>query len=366
MQQSVTHVITTIEMGGAEKQLLVLVEQQLRSGLRVEVIYLKGRPELEENFKTVGATVAKDFVGIPFLRQILLLRKRMKSYPTLLHAHLPRAELLCALSFSKNLFVFSRHNAEAFWPNSNRAFSILLSRFVSMRAKRGIAISQAVKDFLISNKEVRRNYPIDVILYGASIKQDLNTDQVVNFSRLMHHDSAQVKFGTIARLVPQKDFPTLLGAFANVTRTIPGAHLYVVGDGPLSSDLQELTDSLEISNSVHWLGRTKYIQEFLANLDVFVLTSVYEGFGLVLLEAMERSLPILAANNSAIPEVLGADYAGLFPTGDVVNLTHLMLTMVNLDSRKNLAKESVARLPKFDAKRMCQNITITYLAAESH
>ena len=56
MQQSVTHVITTIEMGGAEKQLLVLVEQQLRSGLRVEVIYLKGRPELEENFKSVASS----------------------------------------------------------------------------------------------------------------------------------------------------------------------------------------------------------------------------------------------------------------------------------------------------------------------
>ena len=80
MQQSVTHVITTIEMGGAEKQLLVLVEQQLRSGLRVEVIYLKGRPELEENFKIVGATVANDFVGIPFLLQLLLLRKIMKSW----------------------------------------------------------------------------------------------------------------------------------------------------------------------------------------------------------------------------------------------------------------------------------------------
>jgi len=133
----------------------------------------------------------------------------------------------------------------------------------------------------------------------------------------------------------------------------------------MSKELQELTVTLEISNSVHWLGRTKYIQEFLSNIDVFVLTSIYEGFGLVLLEAMERSLPILAANNSAIPEVLGAQYGGLFPTGDQTGLTGLMIGMTNLDSRKNLAKQSAERLPKFDAQSMCEKVTATYSLAKT-
>jgi len=365
MSNSVTHVITTIEMGGAEKQLLVLVEQQVLSGLDVEVLYLKARPELKENFEIVGAKVDSEFAGLSFRRQLLLFRKKMKGHSTLIHAHLPRAELLCSLSFSKNPFVFSRHNAEAFWPNSNKTFSVVLSRFVSVRAKRGVAISQAVKDFLISNKEIRQNYPLDVILYGAPKKQNLDMNQVRGFARQMGEGNSAIKFGTIARLVPQKDFPTLLGAFANLTHSVPNAHLYVVGDGPMSKELQELTMALEISKSVHWLGRTKYIQEFLSNIDVFVLTSIYEGFGLVLLEAMERSLPILAANNSAIPEVLGAQYGGLFPTGDPACLTELMIGMTNLDSRKNLAKQSVERLPQFDAQIMCERVSATYSLAKT-
>ena len=57
--KKIIHLINTIEMGGAEKQLLVLAQKQVELGLQVEIIYLKGKPELEKDFENVGCKVRK-------------------------------------------------------------------------------------------------------------------------------------------------------------------------------------------------------------------------------------------------------------------------------------------------------------------
>ena len=90
----VHHVITTINRGGAENQLLVLVREQIKSGMEVSVLYLKGEPELERDLSDAGAIVSHDIANQnPFI-QFLKMRSISKSQRTLLHAHLPRAELL--------------------------------------------------------------------------------------------------------------------------------------------------------------------------------------------------------------------------------------------------------------------------------
>ena len=73
ISNKVTHLITTIERGGAEKQLLTLASEQIQSGLKVEVIYLKGKSELKKDLEEYGVEVNKFLVGKSFLKQISLL-----------------------------------------------------------------------------------------------------------------------------------------------------------------------------------------------------------------------------------------------------------------------------------------------------
>jgi glycosyltransferase involved in cell wall biosynthesis len=361
ISKKVTHLITTIERGGAEKQLLTLASEQVQSGLKVVVLYLKGKPDLRNEFEAAGVEVNNLLVEKSFLKQIYLLSKYLRKNPSPVHAHLPKSELLAAVVIAKKYFVFSRHNAEPFWPSGPRIISNLLSEYVCKRASQGIAISNAVRSYLIKRGEVPNGYKIDVVYYG--FQKDISTNSVgLNLiTNLMNGQSSNYKIGTIGRLVPQKDYPTLLSAFSNVLKSLPETELYVVGEGNLQKDLIELSKSLGINDKVHWLGKTEYIKEFLPKIDLFVLPSKYEGFGLVLLEAMVAKKPIIAANNSAIPEVLGKTYEGLFSTGDVNALAQQIKTAVSDDNfSKKLVNSYLSQLDLFDPSKMNRNIENVY------
>jgi glycosyltransferase involved in cell wall biosynthesis len=177
----------------------------------------------------------------------------------------------------------------------------------------------------------------------------------------MNSQSSNYKIGTIGRLVPQKDYPTLLNAFSNVLKSMPNTDLYVVGEGYLQKDLIELSKSLGVNGKVHWLGKTDHIKEFLSKIDLFILPSKYEGFGLVLLEAMVVKKPIIAANNSAIPEVLGKTYEGLFSTGDENALAQQIKTVISDNSfSERLVQSYASQLDLFDPIEMNSNIKNVY------
>ena len=214
---------------------------------------------------------------------------------------------------------------------------------------------------MIKRGEIPTGYIIDVVYYG--FQKDCSTNSVgFNFiTNLMNNQSSNFKIGTIGRLVPQKDYPTLLSAFSNALKSVPNIELYVVGEGYLQKDLIELGKSLGVNSKVHWLGKTEYINDFLSKIDLFVLSSKYEGFGLVLLEAMAAKKPIIAADNSAIPEVLGKTYEGLFLTGDANALAHQIKTVI---SDKNFSERLVqsysSQLSSFDPSAMNKNVKSIY------
>ena len=122
-----------------------------------------------------------------------------------------------------------------------------------------------------------------------------------------------------------------------------------------------MSKSLGIKDKVYWIGKTEYIKEFLSKIDLFVLPSKYEGFGLVLLEAMVAKKPIIAANNSAIPEVLGKSYDGLFSTGDANALAQqIKTTLGDKNFSERLVQSYASQLIQFDPNEMNRNIKKIY------
>ena len=364
ISKKVTHLITTIERGGAEKQLLTLTSEQVQSGIKVEVIFLKGKPDLKKEFEQSGVEVNQLLVGKSFLKQISLLSRHLRKNPSPIHAHLPKSELLAAIVVPNKYFIFTRHNSEPFWPGGPGIISNLLSKFVCKRASQGIAISNAVKSYLIKRGEIPNGYTIDVVYYGFQKDSSTNSLGLNSITNLMNSQSSKFKIGTIGRLVPQKDYPTLLNAFSDVLKSFPETELYIVGKGYLQKDLIELSESVGIKDKVHWVGKTEYIKEFLSKIDLFILPSQYEGFGLVLLEAMVAKKPIIAANNSAIPEVLGKTYDGLFLTGDVKALANQIKTVIS-DSKFSgrLVDSYSSQINLFDPRKMNTNIKKLYTNA---
>jgi sugar transferase (PEP-CTERM/EpsH1 system associated) len=131
-----------------------------------------------------------------------------------------------------------------------------------------------------------------------------------------------VLVGTVGRLDPVKDFPTLMKGFRQIKDSFSGAKLVIVGDGPVRSNLSRLGEELGLDSSLIWLGERNDIPELLRSFDIFVQTSIFEGMSNTILEAMASSLPIIATDTGGNPEVVSNGENGiLVPVGGVTELS---------------------------------------------
>jgi glycosyltransferase involved in cell wall biosynthesis len=363
ISNKVTHLITTIERGGAEKQLLILARNQIKQGLEVEVFYLKGKPELKTKLEDVGVKVNSSIADRSFIFQVTKFRKFIRNNESPVHTHLPQAELVASLACKKKNFIISRHNFEPFWPNKPKLVSVLLSRFVTSRAAGGIAISNAIKNYLLAAKEISKEFQVSTVYYGFEHEVDDLSDTNKLTNEILN-STKNFKLGTIGRLVPGKNYPTMLKAVAKIVDVDPNVKFFIVGGGSSEQVLIKMCKDLKIENNVIWLGRTEHIREFFTKIDLFIFASKGEGFGLVLLEAMLANRPILAAKNSAIPEVLGVNYKGLFSTNDHKLLSDKIIELINDHAKsESLVLEYKDQIKLFDPIVMADNVSKVYKVA---
>lgn len=352
--RQVIHVITTIARGGAENQLKVLIREQVRTGFSVEVIYLKDSPELKNKLIELGAKVNDTFSGEKPLVQYSILKRLLKDFDGIVHAHLPRAELLCAFATKGKNLIVSKHNCERFFPSGPKLLSKILSRFVEDRAKAVVTISVAVRDFLYDCGELKAHSKIHVIHYGYDIDFD-NKYKVTT-----KHVSKCFVVGTVARLTEQKDIPTLLRAFMEFNNKVPNSRLHLIGSGKLLNQLVKLGKELGIDQFVMWLGRTEDVASEMRQMNIFVLPSRYEGFGLVILEAIQLRVPVLAARNAAVVEVLGKHSDALFELGNSNELFQKLLELNDYRKREVLICSQKERLKVFEPAKMNLKMTTLY------
>lgn len=347
----VLHCITTIELGGAEKQLLILAANQIKMNLEVSVLYLKGTPDLQLDFERAGVKIVNDLANKNFIFQIFKFNKIVTENNLILHGHLPRAELLLALTKRGRKFIVTRHNSEKFFPRAPQIFSSLLSRFVLNKASKCIVISNAVKKFMIDYGELPKNKKAELIYYGFDSKLFL--------PKLTRKEGPVLVLGVVARLVPQKNHAILFYALREILKTNSNFLLIVIGDGYLREDLKILASKLKIEKRIVWIGKVSNPDFFINLMDIFILPSKYEGFGLVLLEAMQRFVPIIAAKNSSIVEVLGDTFPGLFATDNYIELSSKILSC-SFENFYELENYYESRLKLFNPVQMTKKTLEVY------
>ena len=336
----ILHVITTIDIGGAEKQLLELCRGQVKVGHEVQVVYLKDSPKLKDEFVNSDISVLEELDGKSVFMQPWILRRIIqKQNLDIVHYHLPRAELIGAFASLRGKYVITRHNTERFMPSGPKWISKCLSLLITARAGAVVAISNSVGSFLRASQEISPKVEIKFIPYGLSQPRHSNSPRKPQGTHLV--------FGTLSRLTPQKDLPCLLKGFATHSCNYPSDMLKIAGTGELLSDLSKMASSLGISEKVEWLGKVGNSDEFLSNLDAFVLTSKYEGFGLVILESLRSKVPLLCSKSDAAQEILGEQYSGLFDIGDSESLARLMGQMRDEKFRTRLDTLGARVLPKY-------------------
>jgi glycosyltransferase involved in cell wall biosynthesis len=178
-------------------------------------------------------------------------------------------------------------------------------------------------------------------------------------------------FVCVARFAPQKNHALLLNAFAQGPAANPNAHLVLVGEGVLQQELEAQTKALGLTRQVHFLGLRVDIPDVLAAMDIFVLSSDWEGNPLSILEAMAAGLPILSTAVGGVPDLFENGREGLVVRpGDVQEFSKTMLALLeNRDLRQSFGKAAGLRArQQFDVSVMVQSYEDLYenLIARSH
>lgn len=153
--------------------------------------------------------------------------------------------------------------------------------------------------------------------------------EIAGIAELANGDEAAFLIGHVGRLVGSKDQATLIRAFACLAPGHPQARLVIIGEGPRRAALEQLAAQLGVHNRVHLTGAVPAASQYLGAFDLFAFTSVREGFGLALAEAMAARVPVVAVDSGGIAEVTGGLLA-LCPPGDAAAIGAALARMAAL------------------------------------
>jgi len=310
--------------------MLNLAEGLLQTGLRVDLVIVQAEGELRPEIPSAARVVDLNKRRALFALKSLIAYLRCEK-PVALLASQPHLNALAIiarrLAQANTRLVISEHVAfEDAAKNSKSLIdrqSALLGRAFYKHTDEIVAVSQGVKDQLVRATHVD---PQKVhVIYNPILS--------ASFAQKIKQDAQHRWFGenipliiSAGRLTVQKDFATLLRAFA-ILRNMQAAHLIILGEGEQRSELLTLAHELKIEEHIDLPGFTQNPFGFMRRAQLFVLSSRWEGFGNVLVEALACGLPVVATDCPSGPaEILEhGKYGALTPLGDAPALAAAIL-----------------------------------------
>jgi glycosyltransferase involved in cell wall biosynthesis len=161
---------------------------------------------------------------------------------------------------------------------------------------------------------------------------------------------------SVGRLDKQKGFDLLIRAFHKVSTKNKDWKLTIVGEGSDKDDLDNLIEELGISHRINIIGFTNDIKNYYLNSSIYVSSSRWEGFGLVITEAMECGLPVVAFENAGPKEIINNKVDGiLVPCEDIEALSNAILELIdNEEKRLEMSKNAIVRAQYFNVSTVSE------------
>ena len=301
-KNNILHISRTMDIGGAER-IVFQLSSDLKDGFdSVHVASTGGLWESELSAKGIQHHKILDIDSkspLTVLKLLTSIRQIIKKNDiTIVHTHHRMAAFyirLLKLVHPKLIHVYTAHNVFK--------DKLPLYRFALKNAK-SVAVGEAV------NKNLKEDVGITdsrVIYNGVVLKEtDDQVDEIISYGG--------IKLGCIARLSEQKGLTYLIEAMSLLTAK--NIRLFIVGDGELRNELENKVKELDLQDSVTFLGYRKDIVECINSFDFCVLPSVFEGFGLVAIEAFMNSKTLVATDIPGLNEVVTNKNGILVPAKD--------------------------------------------------
>lgn len=324
---NILYLITGLGGGGAEKVVCGLADRMHKKGHKVKIAYLTGsvvvRPEnnsIELIYLNLNS-VSSFYSAFKNYKKILSLFK-----PDVVHAHMVHANIFARLS---RIFVkVPRLICTAHSNNEGGRIRMLAYRLTHNLANVTTNVSEAASKNFERLGAVPKS-DILTVYNGIDLDRFNKKNYNVNDIKLdLAISDSVITFIAVGRFHKAKDYPNLLQAFAlflNKQIDSNKFKLFIVGDGPneLKKLINELILELRLEKNVFLLGRRNNIPELMTLADFFILSSSYEGFGLVTVEAMACQTFVIATDCGGSSEILG-DTGILVPTENSEALANAM------------------------------------------
>lgn len=347
----VLHVITSLATGGAEKLILETVPKLNEEGIVTEVLLLNGfeHPFYQElkNKNTQIYHLGMKSVYNPF--HIFKIIPYLKKYD-LVHVHLFPTLYFVAIakliSLTSTPLIYTEHNT------SNRRmenrFFHFVQKYIYKAYKKVICINEEVKNIMVKTYNGQKN-KFYVIENAVDIKK---IDEALPLlkSEFGFCDS-DFLIAMVASFRKQKDQKTLIKSMKGLPHNMK---LLLVGEGELKKECEIFVEELGLSDRVRFLGVRKDVYSILKTVDVSVLSSNYEGFGLAAVEGMAVGKPFLGSDVPGLRDTIG-DAGVLFPKGDEIALIFELKKLFESPSHyQNVSEKCKQRAQEFDIYKMIE------------
>ncbi len=308
----ILYVIEGLGLGGAERLLVETLRVLDRAQWSVSVVALCDRHQLVPELRNMGIPVSafQCCSMSDYWQAARWLVRHLRAHPVdILHSHLFTANLLSrwvrAHVAPHPRLVTTLHNPD-YTDDAGRGWRLHLRKSVDAWSARSVDQFVAVSKYVSEDYRQQLGlHNVEVVHNGVNLER-LRTARPAAASiraELCLVDDAFL-FVHVGRCSEQKGPRVLLDAFARVAQQHADAHLLYVGDGPLRDELSQRLNQHDLEGRVTWWPHRLDVPEILAAADLFVFPSLFEGFGLGLVEAMGAGLPVIATRVGGILEIV--------------------------------------------------------------
>lgn len=344
----IVYVLTSLGVGGAERQVLAIAAGMAARGHAVSLLVL--RPRQQEQWPTELEVVYLDMhkTARSALAGLMRARAFLNAFrPDLIHSHNFHGNILARLLrmfHRRTALVCTIHNVY-----EGGRLRMLAYRLTDRFCEITTAVSRAAAERYVRLRAVPAakcmvlTNGIDTAAFSARPERRIPM-------RLQMDVRDEFVWLAAGRIVPAKDFPNLLRAFERVRAFFPAAQLWIAGEGHARGLKQEARPGEE-SDAVRWLGLRRDMRELLDAADGFVLSSAWEGMPLALGEAMAMEKAVAATDVGGVRELVGE--AGMVvPARDSSALAEAMLAVMRTSPEARQAQGRGAR------RRICERFSL--------
>ena len=324
------YIIPRLSKAGAEWHLFNLVRGLDKSKFEIDICCIKELGELGNDLMNTGIGVfCLSRKSIYDLRIILDIYKFMaqRKYH-IVHSYLFGFDYLACIParIARVKATISSRRELAVWKKlHHRIFGYVENMF----SYKVIACSQAAKQFAIVDERLSPN-KITTIYNGICLNTFNPRGKDIRIMNEFNINKNEIVIGMVTKFAVVKDVEAALKAFSMLCIERKDLRLLVVGDGHLRGKLKELVKQLDIDGKVIFTGLRNDVSSLLSVMDVFLLTSLIEGFPNAILEAMACSLPVVATRTGGIPEIVQEGQSGfLVEVKDYSGIAEALRKIIN-------------------------------------